>query len=49
MDAPRHQGQSFKPIADRDLQNLIDLQLAELKDGVPRLTNAGVTAIIQRK
>lgn len=40
---------SRSPIADRDLQNLIDLQLAELKDGVPRLTNAGVTAIIQRK
>jgi hypothetical protein len=40
---------SLSPIADWDLQNLIDLQLVELKDGVPRLTNAGVTAIIQRK
>ena len=33
------------PISRLDLQFLVDMQLVELRGGVPRLTDAGVTAI----
>jgi hypothetical protein len=36
------------PISRLDLQLLVDMQLVELRGGVPRLTDAGMTAIAQR-
>lgn len=36
----------LSPASAPDLNLLIEMQLAELRNGVPHLTNAGVTAII---
>ena len=35
----------FLPVADDDLQLLVDMGLAEMRDGAPALTSAGVAAI----
>ena len=34
------------PVSELDLQDLVDMKLVELRDGIPHLTIAGVTAII---
>lgn len=36
----------LSPVDEADLQTLIDLKIVELRDGIPHLTNSGVTAII---
>jgi hypothetical protein len=36
------------PVSRLDLQLLVDMQLVELRSGVPRLTDAGRTAIMQQ-
>jgi len=34
------------PVSELDLQDLVEMKLVELRDGIPHLTIAGVTAII---
>jgi hypothetical protein len=36
----------LSPVSELDLQDLIEMKLVELRDGIPHLTSAGVTAII---
>jgi hypothetical protein len=36
----------LSPVNELDLQDLVEMKLVELRDGIPHLTIAGVTAII---
>lgn len=36
----------LSPVSELDLQDLIEMKLVELRDGIPHLTSAGATAII---